>query len=233
MYALSKIFIIPTYMFVEYEAPSPKNFVDMAFGKAIDTAISQYNYYSQKTSRPLLREAMKCAMAVFSLELKSMEVEMDWREFRVYAGRLWRMICCWAKSRYAEMLRPKTHVILLEKEGVMRGVFAQPDFKCDEVYYEVKSFSIEEEKLGHVEVQAKVFSLLGELKLVYFVEENGYYNLKETDVEKSVEILEELWEYLALAEEKMLGKHYLLEDLLFEHPTVKYVYKNNSWTQER
>jgi len=71
---------------------------------------------------------MRCAMKVFDEELKLYGIKLSVEERRKYALKIWKMLCCWRKSKYFDMLRPKTHVILLEKHGITYGVFAQPDF---------------------------------------------------------------------------------------------------------
>jgi len=217
--------LVPTYRFVKSRCSMKGSPVDMAFGKAIDIAIAQYNYYQTWSLRSLLTEAMRCAMKVFAEELRKQGVELSSGERRMYAGRAWRMLSCWRKSRYAELLRPRTHVIFLEKNSVLYGVFAQPDFwDGGRVFYEVKSYNIEEDEEAArcVREQARVFSLLGELRLVYFTRDaDGYYKLVEKRVEGDPGVLDELWEYIL-----MLGgdeaTYMELDELEEYYPVVRY-----------
>jgi len=226
--------LIPTYQFVKSKCSMKGSPADMAFGKALDTALSQHNYYQSLTFRPLLREAMRCTMKVFAEELRKQGVELSRSEKVAYAGRAWRMLSCWRKSKYAELLRPRTHVILLEKNGALYGVFAQPDF-WDEVsvFYEVKSYDVEEDEDAAkcVKEQCRVFSLLGELRLVYFTKDaNGYYALVEKQVEKDPGVLDDLWEYISSLEEDQ-STQAELDDLLGYYPVVKYSFnaEENRW----
>jgi len=226
-----KVKLIPTYRFVNSRCSLRRNPVDLAFGKAIDTALAQYNYYQSWTRRSLLMEAMKCAMKVFTEELRKQGVELSDDERRMYAGKAWRMLSCWRKSKYTRLLRPRTRVVLLERNGMVYGVFAQPDFwDRDRVFYEVKSYNVEkDEDAGRcAKEQCRVFALLGELRLIYFTEDaNGYYTLVERRVERDLGVLNELWEYiLKLSDDECTYRE--LKELEDYHPIVKYRFNTDT-----
>lgn len=229
---LTMVFVklIPTYRFVKSKCLEDVNLVELAYGKALDTALCQYNYYQSRSMRSLLNEAMRCGMKVFSMELKMLGINLSSDEKRRYAWRMWRMLCCWRKSKYFDMFRPKTHIILLEKYGELYGVFAQPDFWDDGVFYEVKSFDVERnERLKKcVTEQCRVFSLLGDLRLVYFVENDaGYFSLIEKPIERDITVLDELWDYISSLNNTQYD-YEDLEELEEIYPMLIYRFNENT-----
>gem|GEM_PF-1572436 len=223
--------VAPTYLYVKHRAPSEDPPFDLAFGKALDVAISQYNYYSRRAWRPLLKQAQRCAMAVLRSELRRLGVEASREEVDEAARRLWRMLAAWSKSPYTEFLRPKTHaLVFIDRDNDFRGaLYAQPDFadSLTDHFYEVKSFNVEERPRMHVEVQSKVFSLLGSLHLVYFVEVGGLYKLREKMVYADLSVIDDVVAFLRgnpPGAEVVALKH-----LLRSHPHRVYVREGGCW----
>jgi len=223
--------VAPTYLYVKHRAPSEDPPFDLAFGKALDVAISQYNYYSRRAWRSLLKQAQRCAMAVLRSELKRLGVEASRGEVDEAARRLWRMLAAWSKSPYTKFLRPKTHALVFvdRDSGFCGALYAQPDF-ADSLtghFYEVKSFNVEERPRRHVEVQSKVFSLLGLLHLVYFVEVGGLYELREKVVYADLSVIDDV---VAFLRENPPGAEIVaLEHLLEGHPHRVYVREGGRW----
>ena len=225
------VVVAPTYLYVRSRAPENDPPIRLAFGKALDRAISQYNYYSMHTTRSLLGKAQRCAMAVLRNELKNMEVEVSGEELKEQARKMWRMLAAWYKSPYVRYLRPKTHVIIMRSGDFIGALYAQPDFE-DNVgqFYEVKSFDIEKEPKKHVQVQAGVFSLLGPLFLVYFSEQDGYYTVKQKFVPGDPQILDDVVDFLKSRPEG--SETQPLERLLRSFPSRIYV-KENDWKRAK
>jgi hypothetical protein len=225
------VIVAPTYLYVRSRAPSEDPPLDLAFGKALDIAISQFNYYSRRSWRPLLRQAQRCAMAVLRQELRRLGVEVGREELDEAARRLWRMLAAWSRSPYTRFLRPKTHVLVfIDKEQEFIGaLYAQPDL-MDGIarrFYEVKSFDIEARPRKHVELQSKIFSLLGPLYLVYFVEDGGLFQLREKEASPDTAIIDDVVVFLRErpAGSENLSLNYLLEN----YPYRVYTRDEGGW----
>ena len=197
--------VAPTYAFVRAtvgdEEADP---FALALGKALDVAISQYNYYYILSGRVLVKQAIRCAMAVFSKETARLGLELT-RELRDRAARrLWRMVCCWASGPYTHLKRPRTHAIIVSEGEFMGALLAQPDFYSQGLsgaaFYEVKSFDVESEPKKHVRQQARVFSVLGPLTLVFFREEGGRFTLESKKLTRDLSVLDEVLEFLRSSE---------------------------------
>ncbi len=226
---------IPTYRFVKSVAgDTSSDPVELAFGKAIDTAIAQYNYYQSRSFKPLLGKALKCCIAVFNRELKRYGVVVDKDKYRAIVARMWRILCAWASSPYTGLYRPRTHVILLHKDNVFYGVYAQPDFieyRASGLtrFYELKSYDIMVGENRHVWVQAKVFSLLGQLTIIYFTEDSiGYVHIKTVDVDRDYSVLDKLWSFIGSTSNY---EEVELEELLALYPVVYYRWVHGKWVE--
>uniref|UniRef100_A0A7J3X983 Uncharacterized protein n=1 Tax=Thermofilum pendens TaxID=2269 RepID=A0A7J3X983_THEPE len=231
MSSSSAVVAAPTYLYVRNRAPSEDPPFDLALGKALDIAISQFNYYSRWTWRPLLRQAQRCAMAVLRRELERMKVEVKREELDEAARGLWRMLAAWSRSPYTRFLRPKTHaLIFIDRErGFSGALYAQPDFmdSIERRYYEVKSFDIEANSRKHVELQSNVFSLLGPLHLVYFVEVSGFFQLREKEVLPDRGIIDDV---IAFLQEKPPGSEIVsLDYLRRNYPSRVFIREGNFW----
>ncbi len=215
--------LVPTYAYVHAVAPEVSDVTDVAFGKALDIAIAQYNYYHYRNHELLLNEALRCAMDIFIHELSRNGVRLSKDDIEYYSRKFMKMLQCWASSPYVKYLRPRTHVIIFEMDNEYRGVFAQPDFydPFSNVFYELKSFDIEKEPKKHVEVQARVFSLLGSLKLIYFSSTGNEYVIKERSVKSDEAVINELWEFIG---SYMGAEVEPLDKVVLSYPTVHYVY---------
>jgi|YelNatPaOPRAMG01_1025707.scaffolds.fasta_scaffold113266_2 hypothetical protein len=225
------VVVAPTYLYVKHKAPSEDPPFELAFGKALDVAISQYNYYSRRAWRPLLKQAQRCAMAVLRSELKRLGVETGREEVEEAARRLWRMLAAWSKSPYTRFLRPKTRaLIFIDRDGGFYGaLYSQPDFAdaVTEHYYEVKSFNVEERPRRHVEVQSRVFALLGPLHLVYFVEVDGFYELRERVLYADLSVIDDV---VAFLRERPPGSEVVeLGRLRASYPHKVYVREGGAW----
>ena len=231
MSSSTPVVVAPTYLYVKSRAPSEDPPFELAFGKALDVAISQYNYYSHRTWRPLLRQAQRCAMAVLRQELKRLGVKVDREELDEAARRLWRMLAAWSRSPYTAFLRPKTHVLIFidEKQGFTGALYAQPDLidRISGKFYEVKSFDIEARPRKHVELQSKIFSLLGPLYMVYFREVGGLFQIHEKKTSPDPTIINDV---IAFLQEKPPGSETVsLNHLRRNYPYRVYVCEEDSW----
>ncbi len=222
--------LVPTYTYVHAVAPEVSDIINVAFGKALDVAIAQYNYYYFRSHNLLINEVLQGAVDVFIHELSQSGVRLSKEDIEAYSRRFEKMLRCWASSPYVNYLRPRTHVIIFEKEGEFRGVYAQPDFydPLTNVFYELKSFDIEKEPKKHVEVQARVFSLLGNLKLIYFSIVGDDYVIKEKSVKTDTTVINSLWNFIGSyvgAEVEPFDK------IALSYPTVHYIYDKscNCW----
>ena len=225
----------PTYLYVRHRAPSEDPPFELAFGKALDVAISQFNYYSRRTWRPLIKQAQRCAMAILRSELRRLGVEASREEVEEAARRLWRMLAAWSKSPYTRFLRPKTHALIFaDRDGGFCGaLYAQPDFadSLTDHFYEVKSFNVEERPRKHVEVQSRVFSLLGPLHLVYFAEVSGFYELREKVVHADLSVIDDV---VAFLRENPPGAEVVALTYLLEcYPHRVYVREGGRWKRAK
>jgi len=76
--------------------------------------------------------------------------------------------------------------------------------------------------------QCRVFSLLGELRLVYFIEDiNGYYSLREKPIERDITVIDELWEYISSLNNSQYTEEELeaLEEI---YPIVRYKFNKET-----
>jgi len=124
----ASVVVAPTYLYVRHRAPSEDPPFDLAFGKTLDVAISQYNYYSRRGWRSLLKQAQRCAMAVLRSELKRLGVEASREEVEEAARKLWRMLAAWSKSPYTEFLRPRTRAQLYPLPSNFKNAFPSPSY---------------------------------------------------------------------------------------------------------
>ncbi len=224
--------LVPTYAYVHAVAPEVSDVVDIAFGKALDVAVAQYNYYHYKSRDLLLSEVLRCALDVFVHELGQSGIKLGKSDIERFSRKFMKMLQCWASSPYVKYLRPRTHVIIFERGSEYRGVYAQPDFydPFNNVFYELKSFDIEKEPKKHVEVQARVFALLGPLKLIYFSSAGDDYVIKERSVEGDEGVINELWDFIG---GYMGAEVEPLDKVVLSYPTVHYVYdkSRNCWVR--
>lgn len=222
--------LVPTYAYVHAVAPEVSDVADVAFGKALDVAISQYNYYHFRTHDLPISDILQSAVKVFIHELSQSGVRLSRSDIERYSRKFEKMLSCWASSPYVNYLRPRTHVIVLEKSGEFRGVYAQPDFydPLNNVFYELKSFDIEKEPKKHVEVQASVFSLLGKLRLIYFSSVGDEYVIKERSVKTDAAVISSLWDFIG---SYMSADVEPLDKIALSYPTVHYTYDRtcNCW----
>ncbi len=223
---------IPTYIYVRYRSKC-RSFdpVETALGVALDRAITRYNYYQSKTPRSLLGKALRHCIAVFKEELLRQGVSVEKELFREYVRRLWMMLVAWSKTRYVNLPRPRTHVIIFKKDNKLYGVYAQLDFfeykNGKPHYYELKSFDIWSGCRDYVWIQACVFRLLGPLTIIYYKRDNnGYYHIETQDIEPDYSIIDDIVSFI---ENTRYSKTEDIEEIKYYHPVIIYEWIENKW----
>ncbi|MGC8609716.1 MAG: hypothetical protein ACP5UV_07600, partial [Thermoplasmata archaeon] len=151
--------------------------VKMAFGTAIDTAISQHNYFTTRSFRNLRMQQIRNFSAVFRERLREENVSIDRKVFEEHVKRAWRMIFAFSKTNVSNMLRERTRAVIVKGDPEI-VMYTQPDFVDYEDFYEMKSFEITDPVQPEVLFQVKLFQLsfYGNANIIGFREEDGYYH---------------------------------------------------------
>jgi hypothetical protein len=138
---MTTIKTVATHEIVRFVHPRPVTEADelgMAEGKAIDSALSQFNYESSQGRKPTLTSMNRYATSIFEEELKDAQIELSPEERRKGLTRIADVLKSFRQSEIFGLLRPKTRMILINNSV---GVYAQPDYWDGATrFYEMKSY---------------------------------------------------------------------------------------------
>ena len=225
---------IPTHEYVKSVDPEKGGPFELAFGRAVEKAITTYNrqLYNTGKHEHAYKKAIEEGSKVFRQELEKRNQCVTLRDVDAARDRLRLMLSLWSRSPYTRSLMPDPHVIILERGGLYFGLYAKPDLCNGREFYEVKSFDIMRQPRQHVWVQADVFSLLGPLRILYFSENGGMlYELREYSFKPSRDLnglLEDLWIFAT----RYRGPNLKLEELRQvkkKRPFVQFSHAETGW----
>jgi len=114
-----------------------------------------------------------------------MSVDVGREKLGGAARRLWRMPAAWSRNPYIKFLRLRTHApIFIDRRRGFGGLSTHNPTSwtaLQEGTMKAKGFDIGAKPRKHVELQAKDFSPIGSLHLVYFVEVGVSFQLREKE----------------------------------------------------
>jgi hypothetical protein len=133
---------LATHEVVHFAHPRPvteRDEIGMAVGKAIDSALAQFNYEFRQSRRPTLAAMNRVGASILDEELANADLTLSAHDREKLGAEVAGVLQAFRGSELFGLYRPRSRMILIDEQV---GVYAQPDYwDGSSKFYEMKSFN--------------------------------------------------------------------------------------------